>query len=154
MRKTDFLGALMISRLLFMVPEVLILLVFSWLMFGVTIAGSLAVVVFLILVGAFSFSGLGLLIACRANTMEAVSGLMNLVMLPMWVLSGIFFSSERFPDFLQPFIRALPLTALIDALRAVMLEGATLVSQWSQVLTLALWGGVSFALALRFFRWS
>jgi ABC-2 type transport system permease protein len=154
MRKQDFLAALMLSRLLFMVPEVLVLLGFAWLLFGVTIVGSLWAVVFLILLGAVSFAGLGLLIACRAKTMEAVSGLMNLVMLPMWVLSGIFFSSERFPEFLQPFIRVLPLTALIDALRAVMLEGASLASQWGEVLILALWGGVSFALALRFFRWS
>ena len=99
MRKTDFLAALMISRLLFMVPEVLVLLVFAWLAFGVTVAGSLAAVVVLILLGAFAFAGLGLLVACRAKTTEAVSGLMNLVMLPMWVLSGIFFSSERFPEF-------------------------------------------------------
>jgi ABC transporter DrrB family efflux protein len=154
MRKTDFLASLMLSRLLFMVPEVLLLLVFAWLAFGVTIAGSVLAVVFLILLGAFSFAGLGLLVACRANTMEAVSGLMNLVMLPMWVFSGIFFSSERFPELLQPFIRVLPLTAQINALRAVMMEGATLESQWSEVLILALWGGLSFVLALRFFRWS
>ncbi len=154
MRKTDFLASLMISRLLFMVPEVLTLLVFAWLVFGVTIAGSVGAVVFLILLGSFGFAGLGLLVACRATTMETVSGLMNLVMLPMWILSGIFFSSERFPEYLQPLIQVLPLTALIDALRAVMLEGATLTSQWQKVLTLALWGGVSFALALRFFRWN
>ena len=88
------------------------------------IQGSLLAVVLLILLGAFTFAGLGLLVASRAKTMEAVSGLMNLVMLPMWMLSGIFFSSERFPDAVQPFIKALPLTPLIDALRAVMLEGA------------------------------
>ena len=98
MRKTDFLAALMISRLFFMVPEVLGLLVFAWLVFGVVIAGSIGTVVFLILLGAFAFAGLGLLVASRAKTTEAVSGLMNLVMLPMWVLSGIFFSSERFPE--------------------------------------------------------
>lgn len=154
MRKRDFLAALMISRLLFMVPEVLFLLVFSWLAFGVAIAGSVWAVLFLILLGAFSFAGLGLLVACRAKTTEAVSGLMNLVMLPMWVMSGIFFSSERFPEFLQPFIRLMPLTALIDSLRAVMLEGATLTSQWREVLTLSAWGVTSFVLALRFFRWS
>ncbi len=154
MRKRDFLASLMVSRLIFMVPEVLVLLLFAWLAFDVTIAGSLWAVVFLILLGAFSFAGLGLLIACRAKTMEAVSGLMNLVMLPMWVLSGIFFSSERFPEFLQPFIRLLPLTALINALRAVMLDGMSLLSQWSELLTLVLWGSVSFVLALRLFRWS
>jgi ABC-type polysaccharide/polyol phosphate export permease len=75
-------------------------------------------------------------------------------MLPMWVFSGIFFRSDRFPEVMQPFIRLLPLTALLNALRAVMLEGATLTSQWSEVLTLALWGAVCFVLALRFFRWS
>ncbi len=153
MRKTDFLAALMISRLLFMVPEVVLLLVFAWLAFGVTIAGSVWAVLLLILLGAFSFAGLGLLVACRAETMEAVSGLMNLVMLPMWVLSGIFFSPERFPQVMQPFIQALPLTALINALRAVMLEGAGLATQWREVLILIGWGGISFVLALRLFKW-
>jgi len=79
---------------------------------------------------------------------------MNVVMLPMWMLSGIFFSSERFPDALQPFIKALPLTMLIDALRAVILEGAALSSQTVRLAGLVLWGGVSFILALRFFRWN
>jgi ABC transporter DrrB family efflux protein len=155
MRKSDFLASLMISRLIFMIPEVLLMLVFSWLVFDVKIAGSIWAVVFLILLGAVTFAGIGLLVACRAQTIETVSGLMNLVMLPMWVLSGVFFRSDRFPEFLHPFIRILPLTALIDALRAVMLEkDASLWSQWVQVLTLALWGVLSFALALRFFRWN
>src|SRR5262249_51789049 len=136
MRKRDFLAAMMISRLIFMVPEVLALLTFAWLAFGVTIAGSVWAVVFLIVLGAFSFAGLGLLVASRADTVESISGLMNLVMLPMWVFSGIFFRSDRFPEVMQPFIRLLPLTALLNALRAVMLEGATLTSQWSEVLTL------------------
>lgn len=154
MRKGDFLAALMVSRLLFMVPEVLVLLLFAWVAFGVAVAGSLGAVVCVILVGAFAFAGLGLLVASRATTTEAVSGLMNLVMLPMWVLSGIFFSSERFPEFLQPLIKALPLTALIDALRAVMLDGSSLASQWAELLTLGLWGVLSFAIALRIFRWN
>lgn len=153
MRKSDFLLSLMISRLLFMIPEVLLLLVFAWLAFGVEIAGSPVTVVFFILLGAVSFAGLGLLIACRAKTLETVSGLMNLVMLPMWVLSGIFFSRERFPEFLQPAIRLLPLTALNDALRGVMLEGAGLAELGHETITLALWGVVSFVLALKFFRW-
>jgi ABC-type polysaccharide/polyol phosphate export permease len=97
--------------------------------FGVEIHGSLLAVVVLILLGAFTFAGIGLLVASRARTLEAVSGLMNLVMLPMWILSGIFFSSERFPEATQPFINLLPLTPLIDALRAVMLEGEGLFGQ-------------------------
>jgi ABC-type polysaccharide/polyol phosphate export permease len=107
----------------------------------------------LILLGAFSFAGIGLLVASRAKTLEAVSGLMNLVMLPMWILSGIFFSSDRFPEMTQPVIQALPLTLLIDSLRGVSLEGLSLVSQWPQVVGLAVWGCTSFLLALKYFRW-
>jgi ABC-2 type transport system permease protein len=154
MRKADFLAALMISRLIFMVPEVLILLLFARLAFGVTIAGSLGAVVVLILVGAFTFAGIGLLMASRARTMEAISGLMNLIMLPMWLFSGVFFSAERFPDWLQGFIRVLPLTPLLNALRAVMLDGLSLASQWAELALLAGWGLVTFVLALRWFRWS
>jgi ABC-type multidrug transport system permease subunit len=154
MRKTDFLGALMLSRLIFMVPEVLILLLFARFAFDVTIAGSLLAVFVLILLGAFSFAGIGLLLASRARTIEAVSGLMNLIMLPMWLFSGVFFSSERFPDWLQGFIWVLPLTPLNNALRAVMLEGASLASQWAEMALLAGWGLITFVLALKWFRWS
>jgi ABC-2 type transport system permease protein len=153
MKKSQFLAALMISRLMFMVPEVLIILVFARLAFNVVNHGSELAVVVLILLGAFTFSGLGLLVASRAKTLEAVSGLMNLVMLPMWILSGIFFSSERFPEAFQPIVKALPLTPLIDALRAVMLEGASLTSQLPRIAILAGWGVVTFTLALKLFRW-
>jgi ABC-2 type transport system permease protein len=153
MRKSDFLAGVMISRLLFMVPEVIVLLVFARFAFGVMIYGSILAVLFLILLGAVTFAGLGLLVASRARTLETVSGLMNLVMLPMWLVSGIFFSSDRFPEVVQPAIKALPLTALIDALRAVMQEGASLASQLPQVGLLAAWSVVTFALALRWFRW-
>jgi ABC-type multidrug transport system permease subunit len=154
MKKSHFLAAILLSRLAFMVPEVLVLLGFSWLVFGVVIRGSLGAVLVLILLGAFAFAGIGLLVASRARTIETVSGLMNLVMLPMWVLSGIFFSSERFPDVAQPFIKCLPLTPLIDALRAVMLEGEPLIAQLPRLGLLAAWGVLTFALALRRFRWN
>jgi ABC-2 type transport system permease protein len=154
MRKTDFLMAILISRLIFLVPEVIVLLLFARVAFGVVIQGSLLVMAFLILLGALAFAGIGLLVASRAKTLETVSGLMNLVMLPMWVLSGIFFSADRFPDAVQPAIQALPLTQLINALRSVSLEGATLTSQWQPVAILAAWGGVSFGLALKWFRWN
>jgi ABC-2 type transport system permease protein len=154
MRKTDFLGAIMLSRLLFLIPEMVVILLFAWLAFGVVIQGSLLAVAVLILLGAFTFSGVGLLVASRARTLETVSGLMNLVMLPMWVLSGIFFSSDRFPEAAQPFIKALPLTPLIDALRGVMQEGASLASQWPALCILSAWAVGSFVLALRWFRWN
>jgi ABC-type multidrug transport system permease subunit len=154
MRKTDFLLGILLSRLIFLVPEILVLLVFARLAFGVVIQGSLLAVVALVLLGALAFAGIGLLVASRARTIETVSGLMNLVMLPMWVLSGIFFSSERFPEAMQPFVKALPLTTLIDALRAVTLEGTPLATLWPQVAILAGWAVGSFVLALRWFRWN
>jgi ABC-type multidrug transport system permease subunit len=154
MRRTDFLLAMMTSRILFMLPEVALLLAAGSLLFKVRVQGSLLAVLAVSLLGAVSFAGLGLLVACRAQKIETVSGLMNVVMLPMWLLSGIFFSSERFPAVLQPAIQALPLTMLNEALRAVILEGAGLSSQGLRLAGLALWGAVSFVLALRWFRWS
>ena len=105
-------------------------------------------------IGATAFGGLGLLTASRAQKIESVSGLINLVMMPMWIFSGVFFSYERFPAAVQPFIRLLPLTALNDALRATILEGTPLLHQPARLLVLLVWGGVSFALAVRWFRWT
>jgi ABC-type multidrug transport system permease subunit len=153
MKKTDFLMGIMISRMLFMVPEVLALLVFARYAFGVVNHGSTLAVTFLILLGAVTFSGIGLLAASRAKTIEAVSGIMNLVMVPMWIFSGIFFSSERFPDAVQPFIKVLPLTPLISSLRAVMLEGMSLGQLLTPIAIMTAWSVISFALALRWFRW-
>jgi ABC-2 type transport system permease protein len=154
MRRSDFLLGIMISRLVFMIPEVLVLLVFARLFFGVAIAGSLAAVLVLILAGAFTFAGMGLLVAARAKTLETASGLMNLTMLPMWLLSGIFFSPDRFPQAVQPAIKVLPLTPLIEGLRAVMLEGASLGSQRLNLVILVVWGAVTFVVGLKWFRWS
>lgn len=153
MRRSDFMLSIMISRLLFTVPEVLMLLTFANLIFDVKIQGSVFALLALIVLGAACFAGLGLLIACRAKTIETASGLMNLAMLPMYVLSGVFFTSERFPEAMQPIIKALPLTALNEALRAVMLEGQSLAAVWSQILVLTIWGVSSFAISLRYFRW-
>jgi ABC-type multidrug transport system permease subunit len=153
MRRTDFLAGIMISRILFIIPEVLIILLFARFAFGVVIYGNLLSLVFLILLGSIAFAGVGLLVASRAQTLETVSGLMNLVMLPMWLLSGVFFSSDRFPGVLQPLIKALPLTLLIDALRGVMLEAASLTSLWVEIAGLFAWGAITFVLALRWFRW-
>jgi len=153
MKRRDFLLSVLISRMLFTVPEVLVLLGFGWLVFDVKNHGSPGALVSLIVYGAACFGGLGLLVASRAKTIETVSGLMNLVMLPMYILSGVFFSSERFPDVMQPFIKLLPLTALNDALRGVMLEGKSLPEQWSELLVLGVWGLVPFAVALKIFRW-
>lgn len=154
MRRSDFLLSLVGVRAIFFIPEMAFLLGAAYLLFGVPVRGNPVTVVVIAFVGSVSFAGLGLLTACRAKRIETVSGLMNLVMLPMWLMSGIFFSSERFPDALQPFIQALPLTQLINALRAVILEGAGLMSQAVPLAILLAWGCVSFGLALRWFRWT
>ncbi len=153
MRRSHFLLGVMISRLVFMIPEIILLLIFARYAFGVQMHGNWLTIVVLVFLGAVEFSGIGLLVAARAKTLESVSGLMNLVMLPLWTLSGIFFSYERFPEQVQPIIQALPLTPLIDALRAVMLDGATLFSQWPRLLIITVWGLVTFIIALRIFRW-
>ncbi len=154
MRRSDFLLALTSSRLVLMVIEIVLLLSLGVLVFHMRVLGSLFSILLLATIGAVTFGGLGLLTASRAQKIESVSGLMNLVMMPMWIFSGVFFSAERFPALLQPFIKMLPLTALNDALRATILQGASLTAQSGRLLILVLWGGISFALALRWFRWT
>ena len=153
MRKREYLLAQMLARLVFLAPEVAVPLTFAVVVLGVPVHGSIAAVGAVAVMGALSFAALGLLAACRARTLEAISGILNLSMLPMWVLSGVFFSTANFPDALQPLIHALPLTALNDALRAVILEGATLAAVSTELLVLAAWGMLPFLLALRLFRW-
>lgn len=153
MRRRDYLAAQIIGRLVFLGLEVATLLVFAWLVFDVRVRGSLTLVAALSLLGALASAGLGLLVAARAKTVEAVSGWLNVVMLPMWVLSGVFFSTANFPDAMQPFIKALPLTALNDALRAVMLDAASLGAITLETGILLAWTVATFGLALRWFRW-
>lgn len=154
MRKSQYLFAQILSRLIFLVFEVAVLVLFSWFVFDVGVRGSFLAFSFICLLGAMTFSGLGLLVASRAATIEAVSGWMNVVMLPMWILSGVFFSAARFPDSMQPYIKALPLTAVNDALRGVMIEGASLASLWLELAIIAAWGVVTFFVAVRVFKWN
>jgi ABC-type polysaccharide/polyol phosphate export permease len=105
------------------------------------------------LLGAFTFAGLGILVASRVRTIEGVSGLMNFVMMPMWLLSGVCFSYERFPDILHPILRLLPLTGLNDALRAIMLDGESILQQGPEIAVMAVWSVLTFLVALKIFRW-
>ena len=154
MRRSDFLLALVSSRLVLMIVEVGLLLLFGVLVFHVRVEGALLSILLIGALGAISFGGIGLLTASRAQKIESVSGLINVVMMPMWIFSGVFFSYERFPRVFLPAIRTLPLTALNDALRSIILQGASLDSQLGRIAILAVWGAVSFVLALRWFRWS
>jgi ABC-2 type transport system permease protein len=152
-RRSHLLGAQLTSRLIFLIPEAAALLLFAHFGLGVPFRGSLILLAAVSLLGALAFSGLGLLVAARPRTIEGVSGLMNLAMVPMWIFSGIFFSTERFPAAIQPFVQALPLTALNDALRGVMLQGTGLMPLLPELTVLAVWGTLSFILALKMFRW-
>lgn len=153
MSRAHYLLSFLVSRLIFLTFEVASLLGFAALIFGVPMRGSLVTLSLVCLVASVSFGALGLLISSRARTTEGVSGITNLVMMPMWIFSGVFFASSNFPKSVQPFIHVLPLTAVNDALRANMLEGATLSQVLPEIGIVALWGIAAFVVALRIFRW-
>jgi ABC-type multidrug transport system permease subunit len=153
MSKAEYLLAQLLARLLFLAPEVAVPFVFGVLAFHMPVHGTVVAIGAVALVGALAFGAIGLLLASRTRTFEGISGLMNLAMLPMWLVSGIFFSSSNFPDYAQPAIQVLPLTALVDALRAVSLEGASLAGVRGELLLLAGWTIVPFGIALRIFKW-
>jgi ABC-type multidrug transport system permease subunit len=153
MRRGDFLLSQMAARLAFLALEVPPLVLFAWLAFDVEVAGSWLDLGVVVLLGTLTFAGLGLLASSRARTVEGVSGIMNVVMLPMFILSGVFFSARRFPDLIQPVIQLLPLTALNDALRGVYNDGRPLVDVSWELLILVGWTALSALLALRLFRW-
>jgi ABC-type multidrug transport system permease subunit len=153
MRRREYLIAQVAGRLVLLAPEAGVPLVFGVFVLGMPIQGSIAAIAVVCLAGALAFGGVGLLLASRARTFEAISGLMNLATVPMWVVSGVFFSATHFPQPMQPVIQALPLTALVNALRSVILEGASLQNVMPQLAMLGAWGFGTFALALRIFRW-
>jgi ABC-type multidrug transport system permease subunit len=153
MRRSDFLMSLMISRLVFTLVEIALLFGFAYLVFDIRIRGNPLALLILILAGGISFAGLGLLVGSRARTLETVSGLMNAAMLPMYVFSGVFFSSSRFPESIQPIIKSLPLTALNKGLRDIMNDAAGFEALVYPLLVLGVWGILCYAIALRIFRW-
>lgn len=153
MPRSHYLASFVLSRFVFLIVEVVVVLGSTALLFGVPVRGSLVQLLVVCVLAALAFGGVGLLIASRARTIEGASGLMNLAMMPMWVLSGVFFSSNNFPKVAQPFIQALPLTATINALRATMLQGAGWGVVAPSLAIVGAWLVVSFTLALRLFRW-
>lgn len=153
MKKHHFVAAMMASRIVFMIPEIIVILILAKLMFGVTSHGGYVSIAAIVILGAMEFASIGLLIASRARTLEAVAGLMNLAMVPMWIGSGIFFSSERFPEIVQPVIRILPLTPVIASLRQVMQEGAGVLQIAPDLGLMFAWAVGTFLIAVRIFRW-
>lgn len=153
MHRSHFLGAYALSRLAFLVLELAALLVFGGLAFDVQVQGSVVAFVLFSLLGSASFAGISLVIGARIASVEVANGWLNFIMLPMWLLSGSFFSYERFPELIHPLLQALPLTALNDGLRAITNDGASLCALWPQALVLTAWGLGGFLLAIRWFRW-
>jgi ABC-2 type transport system permease protein len=153
MRRSDLLLSFMLFRIVIALAEALFLIVFGILAFHLWPRGSYGALVVLVVASALSFSGIGLLIASRAQNSQTAAGLMNLVTLPMFLLSGVFFSAGNFPDWMLPLVRALPLTALNDGLRAVILDGKPLLAIPVELSVLAAWGVGSFVVALKVFRW-
>lgn len=154
MRRSSFLLSLVLARLLNLVLEVVVLGAFAVWLLGVPLRGNLLAFGWICLLGAFAFAGIGLLTVSRTKTIQGASGILNLVMIPMWLFSGVFFAYERFPDMLHPILRVLPLAALNDALRALMLDGVSLWTTAPQMATLLAWGLVSYLLAIKVFRWA
>jgi ABC-type multidrug transport system permease subunit len=153
MRRSSFFLSFMLSRLVFLFMEMVVLAGFGRWILGVPFEGSLIAFSIVALLGALTFAGLGILVASRVRTIEGVSGLMNFVMMPMWLASGVFFSYERFPEATHPFIRLLPLTGLNDALRGVMIDGESLFRLWPELALMVGWCVLTFVVALRIFRW-
>ncbi|MEI7922394.1 MAG: ABC transporter permease [Planctomycetota bacterium] len=153
MPRISFLGAILASRLTYLIPDIIVLMSLGIFAFGMPMRGNWLTLLIVEVIGASAFAGLGLLVASRARTTEAVSGLMNLIMFPMWLFGGIFFSPDVYPDAIQPFIQILPLTQLLNALRAVILEGAGLAAIMTPIGVLVAWAVITFTLALKLFRW-
>jgi ABC-type multidrug transport system permease subunit len=153
MRRHHYLASFLLMRLGLMVIEVTVIATFGYFAFGVPMRGSLVAFGVACLLGALVFGSLGLLVASRAKTVEAASGLMNLLMLPMWVASGVFFSAGNFPDAVQPVIQALPLTAVVDAVRGIMIQGMGWSGLAPEFAIITTWLVLSFGIALKFFRW-
>ena len=153
MKRWHFLLSLLIVRSLFSICEVSVILLFSYFVFGVVCRGSILELIVVMGIGGFTFGGIGLLLASRVKTSQAIGGLMNLIMLPMWIVGGVFFSSERFPEQIQPILKSLPFVALVDSIRSIMMDGASISTLGVPLLVIGLWGVACTVIALKVFRW-
>lgn len=153
MRRGHFLLSYFLSRMVFLGLELVVMLGFGALVFGTVVRGSYLTIGLLAFLGAAAFAAVGLIVGARVDNTEVANGWMNFIQMPMWVLSGTFFAYERFPEWLHAPIRLLPLSSLVDAVRAVSNAGATLADCAFQIAVLVVWSAVGFTIALRTFRW-
>jgi len=153
LRKPIFLLSHGLNRMILSAAELLLLYVFAYYYFGIIIQGSLWALLLVFLCGYSAFAGIAVLISCRAQNTHSGNGLINLVSLPMLVLSGIFFSYHNFPEWVTQYVEVLPLTMLANSLRGIITEGIGLYDVILPSIGLVGIGCVCFALGLRFFYW-
>jgi ABC-2 type transport system permease protein len=153
MKKSHFLISLLVGRTTMNFLEACLLFFFAYLVFGITIQGSVLALILIFLVSNFAFAGIAFLISSRTASTEAGNGLINAVLTPMIVLSGIFFSYHNFPDVIIPIIKILPLTLLADSVRSIFIEGAGFQEIAIPFFVLTGMGIVFFSLGLKMFKW-
>jgi ABC-type multidrug transport system permease subunit len=153
MKKSNFLIALMMVRILMNVVEAVVLVFFAWLFFDIHIQGNIGALAVLFLAGNLAFTGIAVLISSRTSKTETGTGWINAVTMPMMILSGIFFSYHNFPEWSINIIRLLPLTALADGIRSIFNEGAGWMEILMPTVSLSFAGIICFAVGMRLFKW-
>ena len=153
MKKSDFLLSQFTFRVIVCTIETILLVLFAVFFFDLTVQGSWIAFVLLFLAGIICFTGLAILIASRTQNSQVGNGLINAVILPMTVLSGIFFSYHNFPEWAQSVIKYLPLTILAEHIRAVFNEGAGIATISAPLAVLTITGVVCYGIGIRIFKW-
>ena len=153
MKKSNLLFALITARFSMNLAEALLLFLFGWFYFGVKVQGSWPALIVLFIAGNIAFSGISILVSSRTSNTEVGNGLINAIVTPMMVVSGVFFSYHNFPDWTLPVIQYLPLTMIADSFRSIFNEGAGFLDVWREALVLTVIGTVSFIIGLKVFKW-
>jgi ABC-type multidrug transport system permease subunit len=153
MKKSNYLIAMMFVRTVMNIVEALILILFAWLIFDIQIQGNIAALTLLFIAGNIAFTGIAVLVSSRTSKTEAGTGLINLVQMPMMLLSGIFFSYYNFPEWSIGAIKLLPLTALADGFRSIFNEGAGWMEIMLPTAALSMLGLVCFIIGMKLFKW-
>lgn len=153
MKKSHFLISLITVRIVMNFIEAVSLVVFALITFKMSIQGSISALILMYLAGNFAFAGIAVFVSSHTSNTEVGNGLINFVVMPMMVLSGIFFSYHNFPEWSVPVIQVLPLTMLTDGIRSIFNEGAGYAEVAMPLLILTATGAVFFGAGLKIFKW-
>ncbi|TFG42153.1 MAG: ABC transporter permease [Bacteroidia bacterium] len=153
MKKSHFLIALITVRVTMNFIEALVLVVFALIAFNISIQGSISALILIFIAGNIAFAGIAVFVSSHTSNTEVGNGLINAVVMPMMILSGIFFSYQNFPDWSVRIIRALPLTTMTDGVRSIFNEGAGYNEVVIPILALSVIGILFFSAGLKIFKW-